>query len=87
MANIHVNARPLSFANAPYHQRQLFSLLSTLIEPCDGVTPAAQRHQLIVASDLQWRAIEPSDGRGGWFYLAEPAALRTFANCLLLSAP
>jgi len=87
MANVHVNVAPLSFSNAPYHQRQLFSLLSTLIAPCHGVAPAVQRYQLIVASDLPWRMIEPSDGRCGWRYLAEPAALRTFANCLLLSAP
>ena len=71
--------------NFPYHQRQLFALISTLVAPQARLAPE-RLCRLIVDNDLAWSRLETDEGKH-WLYLREPAAVRKIADCLFLTAP
>jgi hypothetical protein len=85
MANADGSAARTRLSNPFYRQQRLLDLISTLSSPRQSVDPA-QLCRLIVAGNLAW-SVTPSDDDHAWMYLAEPAAVQRYADCLVLTVP
>jgi hypothetical protein len=83
MADFDGSAAGTFSPNFPYHQQQLFALISTLVAPQARVAPE-RLCRLIVDCDLSWSRLQTHEGKS-WLYLSEPAAVRRIADCLFLT--
>ena len=85
MAKADGSAARTRLSNPFYRQQRLLDLISTLSSPRQSGDPQ-QLCRLIVASNLAWSTTPGDDGRT-WMYLAEPAAVQRYADCLVLTVP
>jgi hypothetical protein len=85
MAKADGSAARTRLSNPFYRQQRLLDLISTLSSPRQSVDPT-QLCRLIVASDLTW-SVTPNDDGLTWLYLTGPAAVRRYADCLVLTVP
>ena len=82
MANIDGSAPGTPAATSPYHQRQLFALISTLVSPRAHLA-SDPLCQVIIDGSLPWVSMPLAEG-GSVLYLARPALVQQFADCLLV---
>jgi hypothetical protein len=68
----------------PFHQSQLFSLISLLCASRDA-RPSPDVCRLIVEGSLSW-SVEPVDANRSWLYLSRPARVQQIADCLIVTA-